>query len=360
MPKKPTYQELEERIRELKRNESEPHDYKTIDKKSANLLSPLFEKHDSIMLLIEPDSGAIIDANIAAQKYYGYSRNALTQMKIQDINLLSSDEIAEKCHKAAIEEINNFEFPHRLSSGEIRMVEVHSSPITLNGENLLFSIVNDITNRVKAEEALQKSEEKFRILYYTTPDAVNINRLTDGLYVDVNEGFIKLTGYSREEIIGKTSLEIGIWDSPSDRQKIVQILKKDGICENLEAKFKLKNGKIITGLISANIIELSGIPHIVSVTKDISRQKQIEKEKELLISRLKTALDEVKKLSGLLPICSRCKKIRDDKGYWNQIESYIQKHSKATFSHGLCPECSDKLYEGEAWYKKMKEKKGQL
>ncbi|MBU1345024.1 MAG: hypothetical protein KKE44_23250 [Proteobacteria bacterium] len=72
---------------------------------------------------------------------------------------------------------------------------------------------------------------------------------------------------------------------------------------------------------------------------------------------LKKTLEEVKTLSGLLPICAQCKKIRDDKGYWNQIEGYIQKHSEAKFSHGMCPECLEELYGAEDWYKNMKKSK---
>ena len=73
-------------------------------------------------------------------------------------------------------------------------------------------------------------------------------------------------------------------------------------------------------------------------------------------SDLTIALERVKTLNGLLPICASCKKIRDDKGYWNQIESYLKKHSEAEFSHSMCPECSDKFYGKEDWYIKMKEK----
>jgi hypothetical protein len=77
---------------------------------------------------------------------------------------------------------------------------------------------------------------------------------------------------------------------------------------------------------------------------DIERRKQTEKEKERLISELQKALDEVKTLSGLMPICSHCKKIKDDTGYWNQIESYIHEHSDADFSHSICPDCAETLY----------------
>ncbi len=80
--------------------------------------------------------------------------------------------------------------------------------------------------------------------------------------------------------------------------------------------------------------------------EEIKQRKQVEKEREKLISELQVALDEVKTLSGLLPICASCKKIRDDKGYWNQIESYIGERSEAKFSHSICPDCAKKLYPG--------------
>lgn len=78
--------------------------------------------------------------------------------------------------------------------------------------------------------------------------------------------------------------------------------------------------------------------------EEIKQRKRVEEEREKLIDELKVALDEVKILSGFLPICSSCKNIRDDKGYWNQIENYISKHSEAEFSHSICPECAKKLY----------------
>ena len=95
----------------------------------------------------------------------------------------------------------------------------------------------------------------------------------------------------------------------------------------------------------------------VHMTRDITIRKQIQNEREVLVKDLKKALAQVKTLSGLLPICSNCKKIRDDKGYWNQIEGYIQKYSDAKFSHGMCPECSDKLYGKQDWYIDMKKGK---
>ncbi len=86
----------------------------------------------------------------------------------------------------------------------------------------------------------------------------------------------------------------------------------------------------------------------------LNQRKNKEDERKRLILDLQNALSEIKKLQGIIPICSKCKKIRDDKGYWNQIESYIQRHSEAEFSHSMCPDCSDKLYGNEDWYIEMK------
>ena len=91
-----------------------------------------------------------------------------------------------------------------------------------------------------------------------------------------------------------------------------------------------------------------------SIRNRIRERDSVEQERDRYIEELQQALREVKQLGGLLPICAKCKKIRDDKGYWNQIEGYIQKHSDAQFSHGICPECSDKLYGKEDWYIEMK------
>ncbi len=107
------------------------------------------------------------------------------------------------------------------------------------------------------------------------------------------------------------------------------------------------------------VMDKKGEPaHIDGIILDITDKKKEQKDKEQLIEKLEEALNEVKTLTGLLPICAKCKKIRDDKGYWNQIDTYIQDHSDATFSHSMCPECSDKIYGDKDWYIRMKKRKG--
>jgi len=95
---------------------------------------------------------------------------------------------------------------------------------------------------------------------------------------------------------------------------------------------------------SAELIELEGEPVIISVCKDITARIQAEKEREVLIKRLEASLSKVKLLSGMLPICSSCKRIRDEQGNWFQIEAYIKERSEAHFTHGICQDCADKFY----------------
>jgi PAS domain S-box-containing protein len=152
------------------------------------------------------------------------------------------------------------------------------SPIkTANGKvNAVLVISRDITERKQAEEKLRESEEKFKKAFYTSPDSININRLEDGMFVSINNGFTQITGYSEDDVIGKTSLEINIWNNPEDRSGLVAGLKQSGEVQNLEAPFRRKNGDITYGLMSAAIIDLNGTPHIISVTRDITERKQAE------------------------------------------------------------------------------------
>ncbi|MCE5283128.1 MAG: PAS domain S-box protein [Deltaproteobacteria bacterium] len=149
-----------------------------------------------------------------------------------------------------------------------------------------IATVHDITERKRIEQQLLESEERFRLSFYTSPDSLNINRLDDGLFVDINEGFTRVTGYTREDVLGKTSQEVNLWVNAEDRLKLVRRLLEKGYYENLEAEFLLKDGTVGIGLMSARIIHLRGVPHILSVTRDIRKLRQLEKERKLLEERL--------------------------------------------------------------------------
>ena len=155
--------------------------------------------------------------------------------------------------------------------------------------NHFVALFENISQRKQAQEKLLESEERFRLSFYISPDAINVNRLEDGMFVDINEGFEKLTGFTRDDVIGRTSLEIGLWSRREDREMLLRGLKEQGYYENLEADFRRKDGSLGRGLMSARIIHLQGAPHILSITRDITERKRAEEERRMLETRLQRA-----------------------------------------------------------------------
>jgi PAS domain S-box-containing protein len=444
----------------------------------------LFKTNHAVMLLIDPESAVIEDANPAACAYYGWSLEQLKKLRISEINTLTASEIFAQMQAARLEERRNFFFKHRRADGSIRDVEVYSGPLTVKGKTLLFSIIHDITERRQAEEALRRSEqaaqqlakekaaiaeigrvissslniedvyerfaaevrkiisfdriainlvnfntgtistqyvlghsvegrtenseyplagtatakvvasgcgfvipnlldeevarllpgldrlraaglkssllapltskgqafgalvmmstedhkysdrdlavaqnvaaqisgaianaellkerkraeealkeeeEKFRLAFQTSPDAINLNRLSDGMCLDINEGFTRLTGLTREEAIGKTSIELKLWEDPKDRERLVRLLMTDGVAENLEARFRRKDGRVGFGLMSARILEIHQEKLILSITRDITNRKLAEQQRGELEIRLRQA-QKMEAIGGL-------------------------------------------------------------
>ena len=161
--------------------------------------------------------------------------------------------------------------------GEHRFGEVGGSLIMRDGEiEGIICIIRDITDRRMVEDALTRSEEKFRKAFYTSPDAVSISRLEDGMFVSVNPGFTRLTGYTEDETIGRTAPACNIWDRIEDRERLVAALQRDGSVTDFEAAFRIKGDAIRYGLMSASIIDLNDVPHILNITRDVTDHRKAQ------------------------------------------------------------------------------------
>jgi PAS domain S-box-containing protein len=137
-------------------------------------------------------------------------------------------------------------------------------------------VARNITDRVLAEEALRLSEETFSKSFSASPSAITITRMADGRHVEVNETFCNLTGYTPEEVIGQTAIELNLWVHSEDRQNLFQLLQMDGSVRNYEFDFRTKSGEILTALLSVEIIRIRGEDCLLAISNDITERKQAE------------------------------------------------------------------------------------
>ncbi len=152
-----------------------------------------------------------------------------------------------------------------------------------------------VHQRKRAEDAIRESEERFRVAFQTSPDAIDIARAEDGVYVTVNDGFSRTLGWSEAEVIGRSSLELGIWETPGDRGRLLASVERDGFVRNLEARLRSKQGRVVPVLTSAQVLTLRGRRYLLSVTRDISEWKRAEEER----SRLESVLYEAAKIEAV-------------------------------------------------------------
>ncbi|MCK6604070.1 MAG: PAS domain S-box protein [Ignavibacteriaceae bacterium] len=178
-----------------------------------------------------------------------------------------------------------FEYPIITKSGHEKWVWERGKGVYSEEGNLLYleGFITDITEKKAAQEALFESEEKFRTVFMTSPDAVSVSRIDDGQYIDINKGFENITGYTRNEVIGESSVKLNIWVSSKDRELVVSKLKERGICNNIICNFRLKSGKIIFASVSASLLTINGTKCILSISRDVTelvRSREIIEQSE--------------------------------------------------------------------------------
>ncbi len=241
-----------------------------------------FESHGSVMMLIDPDTGGIVDANRAAADYYGFTRDTLRNMAISDINLLPPDELTTQRRHAAVNQYNLFVVPHLVAGGEIRTVEVHTSPIEVNQKKLLFSIIHDITERKRAEIALRERKELLRTVVENTPvvlfalDVKGVFTLSEG------RGLVAL-GLKPGEVVGQSVFDV-YRNLPALLEGVRRAL--DGEIFSFEAKVAELVFEVSYHPVRNDLHELTGT---IGVAIDITERKATEEE----LKEYQTDLEEM-------------------------------------------------------------------
>ncbi len=225
-------------------------------------------------ILLGDAHGQITEANERMQEMCGCSQEVLVQKHVSA--LFTPESLARSPLRFDLlqrgERVVNERVMIR-ADGSFIDVEMHSKRMP---DGRYHSIFRDITARKRTEEALRLSEEKFSKAFTTSPDAVNLNRLSDGVYIDINDGFTAMTGYTRKDVLGRSSLpgELGIWVRKEDRERMTAALRSQGEIHNLEAEFRRKDGTVLYGSMSARVLEIGGVACVLSITRDLSERKQ--------------------------------------------------------------------------------------
>jgi PAS domain S-box-containing protein len=142
----------------------------------------------------------------------------------------------------------------------------------------LFAITREIRRRQRIEESTRRAEERFRNLFQLSPDGVGLSLLESGLLLEVNDSFAAITGYPRAELIGRTTLELGLWAQPEQRQAMFQILRQEGFCRNFAAQLRRKDGRTVETTFTGRVIEVEGQPCILSIIRDVEEQRRLERQ----------------------------------------------------------------------------------
>jgi len=239
--------------------------------------------------------GELLYANQAILDIYGYS--SLEEMKaVPKKRHYTSESYAEykERRESGKPTPSNYEVSIIRKDGKIRHLTAFHKAVVWNGEVQFQTIYQDVTEGKQAVEALRESEEKFAKAFRASPDAISIVTVDDGRIIDVNEGFTRFTGYSPEEAIGKTSVELGLWAKPEEHDRLLSLLNKHVRFSNEEFSSRMKSGEVRIGLFSTEILNIGGRQCRMSVIRDITERKQAEEKEEqlqqelILTSRLAT------------------------------------------------------------------------
>jgi PAS domain S-box-containing protein len=252
-------------ITDRKRNEEE-----------LQVRAQLLDKaNDSIFLLDQ--EGRILYVNEAAVRTRGYVREELLRMNIRDLVAAEYEEgVGPRISAIFAKGEDVFESAHTKRDGTIFPVEISVRAMEVGTKKLIISVIRDISERKRADEAVRRSAEMFSKLFMLAPVGMTLSNLPDGRLMNVNQEFERMLGYSRAEAIGRTTRELGVWLDPKDREHIIDQVHTEGKVKDLDLRVRAKAGNIVAQRFNAEQIEIDGRPCLLAAFSDVTKQKEVE------------------------------------------------------------------------------------
>ncbi|MDD2715285.1 MAG: PAS domain S-box protein [Candidatus Wallbacteria bacterium] len=236
-----------------------------------------------IMVITTLDEGIIVDANAEFFSQLGMEREEVIGKTTAELKLWTKPEqrdgvvsVIKQCRR-----VRNVEVDFRSKTGEVRSCLYTAERIQLDDKPFLLSSVIDITDRRNSEEKLRISEEVFYKTFHNCPIAITLSDMETRKFVEVNQGFIKISGYTAQEAIGREPDELGLWIDPETPFKIIREFRKNKRVEGMELEIRTKSGKIVSLLWAGEILKIFGKEHMLATCQDISAWKQSEEQRRI-------------------------------------------------------------------------------
>jgi two-component system, cell cycle sensor histidine kinase and response regulator CckA len=240
----------------------------------------LFQSNPHPMWVFDRSTLTFLAVNEAALRHYGYTRQEFSQMTILDIR--PSEDVETVLRSALRNRAHGLQFPevwrHRLKSGTIIDVEITSHDLIFDGKEAELILANDITEKKKNLERLRQSEERFSKVFQANPLPITIATRDEGRYLDVNDAFLTMMEYGRDEVVGHTSKELNFWIDTTSREAMVHQLDQSNPVTALELELRQRSGKIKVVQIAADLIPLNGIVCILSILRDVTEARHLEQQ----------------------------------------------------------------------------------
>jgi len=298
---------------------------------NTDFVLTLFESLIGYAIIAADFDGNIIAYNEGARQIYGYAPEEIIGKENIEVffpkDFIEAGKLENIINEIIVKERFSYEGEKVRKDGSRFPAQVLLTLTKDKNSKVVgfIEIVQDLTESKRAEEVLQSREANLRKIIEKNADCIIIVD-RNGVVRFANPAAEALFGRKAEELIG----ELFGFPLTAGEATEIDIIRRDGGTRMAEVR----------------VVEMNweGKSTYLTSVHDITERKQAEEERKKMILQLQDALEKVKTLSGLLPICSFCKRIRDDNGYWNKIETYIEAHSEAEFSHSMCQECASKYY----------------